>query len=131
MPTENEQKAIEEVFLWEWDRRKEYYDNLTQDENWGWLVPAKAFVRELRTRGYDRHFIVARPYHLFVLARSHSRELPSGKESLVSFKFRPAGGMRIQYYETGQLISEFEVASVEITPEIEALLERLLAQPID
>ncbi len=130
MQTDDEQKAIEATFLWEWERREEFYDDLIREEGWSWLIPVKTFIRELRNQGYDRQFLVTKPYHLFGLARSRVRDVRS-EQSWLCFKFRSTGAMRVRYYEIGNLISEFEVERVEITPEVEALLERLLAQPID
>jgi hypothetical protein len=130
MQSEDE-KAIEATFVESWYRREEFYDNFIKDDGWNWLAPAKAFVRELRNRGYNRKLLVTKPYHLFILARTRLRDLRSEQTSLICFKFRSTGAMRVRYYETGNLISEFDVERIEITPEIEALLERLLAQPID
>ena len=130
MTSEDEQKAIEEDFSQSWDRREEYYNDLIFNEGWDWLKPALELVKELHKREYDRKLLVAKPWHLFVLARSRLRDLRPEQTSL-SFKFKRESGMRIRYYEGGSFITDFEVERVEITPEIEALLARLLAQPID
>lgn len=130
MTSDDEQKAIEEAFVKSWDVREEYYKNLIADGNWDWLKPVLVLVKELRERGYDHKLLVARWWHILVLARSVDRELRSAQSALC-FRFRRNGNMKIQYWENPDTKEEFDTEQITLTPEIEALLTRLLAQPID
>ena len=131
MTSEDEQKAIEEDFSQSWDWIQRYFHDLFDPrEWWAWLMPIHNLITELRQRGYDRQFRAGQSMYSLVLSRSFKHGLRASQASLV-FELLREGGMKIRYDEVGHLVSEFEVDRVEITPEIEALLARLLAQPID
>jgi len=68
--------------------------------------------------------------YIFVLSRSREHGMRLGQASL-RFELKAEGGMTVRYGEVGNLATELKVERVEITPEIEALLTRLLAQLID
>ncbi|MBA3867608.1 MAG: hypothetical protein H0X30_00485 [Anaerolineae bacterium] len=130
MTSEDEQKAIEKDYSRSWDEKEKRYLELSSEEGWEFIIPVCAMIKELRNQGYDRQLGVARYWHMFVLSRSRDRELRDAKAVLV-FRFKKDGRMKIQFWDDEQKQIEFEVERVEITPEIEALLSRLLTQPVN
>ena len=127
METDSEQNAIEADFLKSWDWVEEYFKRLVS--RWQALEPIQGLINELRQKGYDRKFRVGQSMYIFVLSRRREHGFPLGQS--LRFELKAEGGMRIRYGEVGNSVTEFEVERVEITPEIEALLTQLLAQPID
>jgi hypothetical protein len=53
-----------------------------------------------------------------------------GQECLV-IALSPEGGMNVQYWDKSVAPFEINVDRVELTPELEQLLDRLLGQPVD
>ena len=130
MADENEQKAIEEEFSLSWDFMEQYFAELSSKEGWDIVKPVCGLISELRRQGYDRQFRAGQSMSLFVLSRSRHHGLRHGK-SYIMFGALPESRMKVIFGSVLGTASEFEVERVEITPEIEALLARLLAQPID
>ena len=144
MEADNDPKAIEEAFLQSWDAAEQRCRSMSL-QTWGkWAEPMLDIIKEFRTRGYDRQLQAGVMLVNFIFWRKNPLSLWDNKGQL-TFKLKPEGGMKIHYWE-GEMIEiefghwetssesevvEFEVEQVKITPEIEALLARLLAQPID
>jgi len=129
MTDENEQKVIEEEFSQSWGWMEQYFANLSSKEDWDWIKPICGLIGELRRQGYDRQFRAGQSMYLFVLSRSRHHGLRRGM-SYIKFEAIRGGHMGITCRTDVDTVTEFEVERVEITPEIEALLTRLLAQPI-
>jgi hypothetical protein len=130
MADENEQKAIESDFIQSWDWMEQFFVDFSLEEGWDWITSIQGLIAELRSREYDRKFRAGQSLYVFVLSRSRKHGMRLEQPAL-RFELKREGGMKVQYWEYPDTRTEFEVASVEITPEIEALLARLLAQPID
>ena len=130
MTSEDEQKAIEEDFSQSWNRVEQFFAMFNGLQNLAFLNSIISLITELRERGYDRKLRAGQAMTNFILSRSREHGLQIGQARL-TFRVMRQGGMEIQYCEANDRVSEFEVEQVKITPEIEALLARLLAQPID
>ncbi len=124
----DDQNAIEKAFLESWDRIERHFTNYRV--HWNWLASIHSLIAELRKRGYDHQLRAGQAMVTFILSRSREHGLQNG-QSHIWFDLNPDGGMKITYIENNQKTNEFEVKRVELTPEIETLLQRLLAQPID
>ena len=130
MASEDEQKAIEGEFLKSWDKLQFLFEWYTNPSNVEFMKPMLTFIAELRNGGYDRKLRAGSSLYTFVLSRSREWGLRQGQANL-NFRINHLGSMEVSYRESDNYASNFEVERVEITPEIEALLTRLLAQPID
>jgi hypothetical protein len=130
MQSEDEQKAIEAAFVESWDKLQMLFEWYTNAHTVEFTKPTLTFVAELRQRGYDHKFRAGSSLFTFILSRSREWGLRQGQAHL-NFTINHLGNMEVSYRESDNFTTNFEVERIEITPEIEALLERLLAQPID
>lgn len=126
MTDENEQKTIESDFIQSWNLTEQIYNSSEQH------IPRVRFIleliKELRERGYDRQLRAGTQLLTFIVSRARFDGLKQG-QYWIRFEAKPEGGARITCRT--DIIIEFEIAQPKITSEIEALLARLLAQPID
>jgi len=89
----------------------------------------QGLIAEMRKRGYDRQFRAGQSLDILVLSRSREHGLRTGQASLAVI-LNTKGGMIVSYQDQSTDI-EINVERVELTPEVEELLARLLALPID
>ncbi|HVU14778.1 MAG TPA: hypothetical protein VHD90_26060 [Phototrophicaceae bacterium] len=87
-------------------------------------------MRELRQRGYDRQFRAGQSLWRFILSRSRQHGLRPDQPLLI-FDLQREGSMFVGYHEPPDLTIEFATERIEIKPQVDGLLKRLLAQPID
>ncbi len=95
-----------------------------------WLRPIQGLIAEMRRRGYDRKLRAGSSLSSLVLSRSREHLGQPGRECLV-ITLSPEGGMNVQYWDKSAVSFEIHVDRVDLTPELEQLLDRLLRQPID
>ncbi len=152
----DDRQKIEQAFLASWDGIERFYifqcdwgtpewfqivqidpsemgtlENFTaHNSSTAWLKPIQGLIAELRQRGYDRRLRAGQSLGRFVLSRSREHGLRPAQATLI-IALGMTGEMRVQYWEKSVVSSEINVAHVELTPELEQLLDRLLAQPID
>jgi len=128
---EDEQKTIEQEFVKSWDLIEQFYEYYTQSyfRSSQWLKPIFSLIHELRRRGYDRKFRAGQGMDRFQISRALKHGLRPG-QPMLGFNILENGGMNVIYFEAGDVV-EFQCERVELTPEVEELLARLLAHPID
>ncbi|QIE99984.1 hypothetical protein [Roseimicrobium sp. ORNL1] len=88
----------------------------------------KAFIAAMRQKGYDRKLRPGQSMFTFVLSRSRRYGLRQG-QPFVDFSFNDEG-MTISN-NLGGTCTTHQQPSIMLTPEVEQLLERLAAEPID
>lgn len=128
MADEHHLDEIELEFLASWDWIEHFY---TPDdfESYPWLKPISDVIAELRRRGYDRKLRPGHSLEMLILSRSCEHGLRKD-QATISFLLRDYGGMWVRYWDNG-LKTELNLEHVEITPEVDALLQRLLEKPIN
>jgi hypothetical protein len=126
---ENDQMSIAEKFSKSWDETVEYFTHLSGDQvQWTWLKPILGLIAELRARGYDRQFRAGQSMYRFVLSRSPEWSLYL--DVYLSMEVQSEGGMIAWFLEPNEVITEIKLERVELAPELEDLLARLLVYPI-
>jgi hypothetical protein len=131
LASENDQTAIEHEFSESWDHIEKFYAHqINWFHNAQWLKPIFGLIAELRKRGYDKKLRAGQGMMRFQLSRSREHGLRLG-QPMLGFAIQPDKGMEVVYYESPHPAIEFKAETVEITPEIEDLLTRLLSHPID
>ena len=132
MNSDNEQQAIEKKFLASWDKMEQFYTDLNAYNGWEWLKPIHGLIAELRKRGYDKQLHARLSMFALSLSRLRKYGILRPEQGLLTIDlYRKDGGMTVTYFESPKPIIEIEVDRVELTPEVEQLLLRLLNQPID
>ncbi len=130
MTSDDEQKAIEEAFVQSWNRMEQFFKTHSTFKNYEWLVSMLDLIADLRKHGYDSQFRAGQSMDWFILSRSYEHGMRN-EQARIGFALYPEGGMRVTYFEGSGSATELELNQVALTPEIETLLTRLLAQPID
>jgi len=124
MMNTSRQQAFEESLIQSWDKVEAIYQEQAHRQAWaGYML---GIIQELRRRGYDHHLRAGHMSMTVVLSRLRNDGI-QGVEAQLLFRLKPNGSMKIRYWE-GQLI-EFEMPRIAITPEIQALLARLVRHP--
>jgi hypothetical protein len=93
-----------------------------------WLKPMLHLIASLRQQGYDRQFRAGQSMDALVLSRSREHGLRS-EQPRVGVVLNPQGGMTVTYYG-GSDSHENNIDRVELSLEVESLLQQLLAYPI-
>jgi hypothetical protein len=109
---------------------EQFFSRISSPEDRDWLKPILNLIAELRTRGYDRQFRAGQSLHIFRVSRSLMHGL-SDDQPWLHFELRSEGGMELWYCEPPHPDTIINVDRVEITPEVEDFIARLLAHPID
>lgn len=132
----DELNAIEAEFVASWDWMENYYTEYAlkqmgwNDVSINWLKPMHPFLLELRQKGYDRKFRAGQQMMSLVLSRSQKHALRSDQACFVLDPL-PEHIAAVSYYEFPDVRIQFTIAEIKLSPEIEKLLQRLLAHPID
>ena len=130
MASEDEQREIEQAFIASWDDVEHFYAAWMQNLRYEWMQSMLDLIAELRARGYDRQFRAGQQLNALMLSRSREHGLRAG-QAWFKIETTPHHGTFVWYAEPPNVRIEFEIEHVEITPEVEDLLNRLLAHPID
>jgi hypothetical protein len=148
MTRNDEQTAIEQAFIVSWDFVEEHFSHRkwiaemkeqkhhSEDEISSFqkreqqFKPMLNLIAELRRRGYDCILRAGQQLTTLVLSRAKVHGL-GGRQGRLDIYMTSKKGMDVRYYEYPDTHIQFEQDRVELTPELEALLERLAAQPID
>ncbi|MBI5928604.1 MAG: hypothetical protein HY862_04805 [Chloroflexi bacterium] len=118
---------IEQGFLDSWDSMEKVF---SAERHLVWLNEMSKVIKQLRERGYDRKFRAGQSLTAFIISRSIRHGLRND-QAKVYFDPRPDGTMRVSYQKRPNPDIVIEVDRMELTPEIEPLLQKLLEQPID
>jgi hypothetical protein len=129
MTPDTDPDLIQTEFSASWDRMEQFFAWHSALSGGEWLKPMLNLIATLRQQGYDRQFRAGQSLDAFVLSRSKEHGLRS-EQPRVAVVLNPEGGMTVAYQD-GSGLHEITVDQVELTPEVEALLQRLLAHPID
>ena len=156
MASENDEKAIQEEFLASWDELEKFFVRLffmlpigdVDTETMLGLIaelrplgllPIKDVenkkamldvIIELRQKGCDRQFRAGQSLDMLKLSRSREHGLRND-QAWVGMFLIPESGMRVVYSAPPNEWIEVDLEKVEVTPEVEELLQRLLSHPID
>ena len=129
MASDNDQDVIQEEFLKSWEHLEMFYGVYFSSEYKTVKKKLLFFIDEMRQRGYDKNLRAGIQLFDFILSRARIHGLREGQASL---RFAPHEDERITIqYDGSDGSSTLEVDQAEFTPELEALLQRLLAHPID
>jgi hypothetical protein len=115
---------IEGEFMQSWDAWEQSCDDLPGKTQY----LARAFMAAMRRKGYDRKLRAGCAMWEFILSRSRRHGLRKGHSSM-TFRF-DGKGMTIGA-SFGGIDAGFRQLSILLTPEVEQLLDRLAAEPID
>jgi hypothetical protein len=128
LAADNDYSSIEEEFSKSWEHKERLYGYFGANHD-TFKKKILFLIAEMRERGYDRKLRAGIQLFDFILSRARIHGLREGQASL---RFAPQldGNITIQY-DGSDGSSTLNVAHDEFTPELEALLERLLAHPID
>jgi hypothetical protein len=127
---DHDQQTTEEKFLQSWDAIEKFYARIIASSGWAWLTPIFSLIAKLRERGYDRQFRAGQSLTMFSLSRSLNHGLRN-EQPAFGIEILPDGTMHLWYHEPPNENIEMDVDQVEITPEVEEFLARLVAHPID
>jgi hypothetical protein len=130
LASENDQSSIEQKFSESWDEIEQFYTTFFDLPDWQYLKPIAGLISDLRSRGYDKQFRAGQALTWFVLSRSQEWGLRS-EQPFLRIDLHWEGGMTVLYYAPPNPIIEVNLEAVELTPEWEHLLLRLLSHPID
>lgn len=119
-------KPIEGEFIKSWDWLEEFYD----DTRCPLADDIKAFMRAMRSKGYDRIFRAGQSLWSLILSRSRRHGMRP-EQPCIQFWFRDDGMDVFNYIEDRRRGSRIAYSRIEFTPEIDALLVELQSVPID
>jgi hypothetical protein len=131
LSAENDQLTIAEKFSKSWDEMVEFFTHLSAERyqyKYAWLKPLLGLIAELRARGYDRQFRAGQSMYRFVLSRSPEWSLYL--DVYLSMEVQSEGGMIVCFIQRNNPMIEIKLERVELAPELEDLLARLLVYPI-
>ena len=130
MADNDELSELEQEFSTSWDYIEQFYKGLITTKSWESLTPILGLIAEMRKRGYERQVRAGQSMWWFLLSRSRKHGLRRGQHS-IKINVIEGKGMGITYFQPPNPKIEVIQTEIEITPEVEALLKRLLAHPID
>ena len=125
----NSESESQPDFPESWDSAERFYAEHTSSPAWAWLNSIFSLIAALRSQGYDHQFRAG--ISMWRLIISRSRRVGSHlDQSYLMLSPKPDGGMIISYSETFTSPVETEIDRVELAPELDQLLQRLLTHPI-
>jgi hypothetical protein len=135
LASEDELSEIEAEFAASWDCMEQFYSrrmlgNQVFNSPWKHVIDMLNLIAKLRQRGYDRRLRAGQQLDALVLSRSRVHGLRLD-QSRFSIEASWNEGAFVGYGEPPDIHLQFQIERAEITPEVEELLQRLLAQPID
>lgn len=120
---------LADQFKISWDTLEQFYDELSSHSGWEWVRPIKGLIRELRERGYDQNFRAGQALYLVMLSRSREHGLRSEQPRVI---MEPCDdGRMIVEYQSQQGKETVTLNQMAFCPELQHILDRLLAQEID
>ncbi|MEO8609193.1 MAG: hypothetical protein ABI690_14985 [Chloroflexota bacterium] len=124
----NDQAIIEKEWVQSWDSVIYFFTRI--NANHQCRKPLLDLIAELRARGYDRQLLAAQSMLTLIFRRHRGhRGLPNGKPTL-SINPNSNRSFTIHYSgRDGEVTMEIE--QLEFTPDLEILLKRLVAHPIE
>ena len=116
-------RGVEGEFIESWDRIEQFY----REREFPPAAAVRAFVAEMRSRGYDRTLRAGQSLYNLMLSRSRRHGLRAGQPR-IAFHFREQGMDVSVRMVTERTIS---VPGIELNAEVDALLKQLEAARID
>jgi len=117
---------IEGEFIVSWDIVDDFYDYIIDSHDYRKQI--RTFMGSLRKKGYDRLLRAGQSMSTFVLSRSRRHGMVPGDPSL-AFHFMDDHIIVYNGLNGGRSI-ETRCQTTELNPEIDALLQELIAKPI-
>jgi hypothetical protein len=126
---ESNDKSIEEIFEESWIGPLAHYHQQILYSKVTWLIPMDHLIHQLRLRGLDRQLRAGSSMERLILSRSKQYGL---RDDQLSIMFCPTPHNTVLVVQHNIDSSEpFHILSGEIKSKVEALLEKLLKQPIN
>lgn len=124
----DESQQIEQDFQDSWDKMDEFFHRLVETYHWEGHRPIFNILAEMRQRGYDKQLRAGQSMSTFVLtrARNHHYRAHHGRIRLDV----KSTGLQVNYYKKDEEKIEIVTDSFDYTDEIDALIQRLLQEPI-
>lgn len=119
-------KPVEGEFIKSWDWIDEFYD----DARFPLADEVRAFLRAMRSRGCHKTLRAGQSLWSLVLSRSRRHGM-RGEQPSIQFWFHNGGMDVVNRIDDPQNGTRSVHTKIECTPEIEALLSRLEAAPVD
>ena len=94
------------------------------------LKPILGLIAEMRQRGFDRQLRAGHAMDRLILSRSLKHGLRADQAAL-GIDIGMESGMTVMYWHKPDSSLEIMLDRVELTPEVEQLLVKLLVQPIN
>ena len=116
---------MEEIFSKSWDRLEQFYKS--QDSHAWPYAQMLTLIAELRQRGYGRQLLSQGRPGCFILSPTGLRH----HDAKLGIYLKKNDAMFLIYNNGADVEIQTEVEKIEFTPELESLLERLAAHPID
>jgi hypothetical protein len=132
--SEDNSIAIESEFSSSWDQVERFYHFLFVDPRWGgeWAASMLSLIAELRKRKYDRKLRAGNSRAVLILSRSRKHGLRSSHQ-FMEFGRDISGstGMSVIYHKASEVMIRIDLNKVELTSQVEDLLNQLVERPID
>ena len=128
---EQDQRPIEQQFVESWDEIESFYNDIAFRDGWSELKPIFGLISELRSRGYDRQLRAGQSLVTFILSRSKAHGLRDDQAFLHIHLSVEGHSMIVTYVDPPNPPIEAKFDRVELVPELEQLLQRLLTHPIN
>ncbi|MBN69289.1 MAG: hypothetical protein CME32_08430 [Gimesia sp.] len=117
---------IEGEFLVSWESVEDFYDEIIRSMEHRHKI--RAFMDSLRSEGYDKTLRAGHSMATFVLSRSRRHGIDEHQPAL-GFHFNENSVIVYNYLNRDHFTEE-EYPGVELNPDIDALLQQLVAMPI-
>lgn len=117
---------VEGEFIKSWDGMEEFYE----DTRCPFSAEVKHFMCAMRDKGYDRTLRAGQSLWSLILSRSRRHGMRGDQPSVV-FQFHENGMIVVDRLENHRKGAKSQSLQIALTPEIEALLERLESKPVD
>lgn len=120
---------IEAIFKEAWLKKERFY--FPQWSSQEWIRPMLHFMQELREKGYHKKLRAGTSLYRLILSRSERHGLRRDQARIIFAPNRNEDGGMTVLFRVGDDLQQFSQDKIEVTPEIETLLNRLVNQPID
>jgi hypothetical protein len=133
----SEDRYIEEEFASSWDKVEEFYYRLSLyvDSRWRqdeWGASMLSLLAKLRKHNFDKKLRAGNTRAVLILSRSRSHGLRAS-QPFIEFHRDTVGlrGISVTYHEGPNTRMRIDLDKVELTAQVNDLLNRLIEHPID
>ncbi len=117
-------------FLKSWDQIEQFFRGYIErnPSQWEFLRAIFPLITAIRENGRDKALRAGQSHSYFMISRSRNHRLEKG-QAYIGCDLLESGGMDVHFYSSEES-STLHSNSVTLTPEIEMLLDKLIAEPI-